>query len=75
MPAGSRTSFLPVAKAKIIRSNSNASVITYLRTEGYCTERIPTREEQSGNMGTKRSTLRFSSSPMTVLWITSYYSC
>ncbi|KAJ7400153.1 protein pxr1-like [Pitangus sulphuratus] len=33
MPAGSRPDCLPLAKAKPIRSNSNTSAITYLRTE------------------------------------------
>ncbi|KAJ7415111.1 hypothetical protein BTVI_39409 [Pitangus sulphuratus] len=33
MPVGSRMDFLPLAKAKPIRSNSSTSVITYLRTE------------------------------------------
>ncbi|KAJ7425483.1 hypothetical protein BTVI_02763 [Pitangus sulphuratus] len=33
MPASSRMDFLLLAKDKPIRSNSNASVITYLRTE------------------------------------------
>ncbi|KAJ7423966.1 hypothetical protein BTVI_08069 [Pitangus sulphuratus] len=50
MPAGSRMDFLLLAKAEPIRSNSNASVITYLRTEDYCAEEIPTREEWSENM-------------------------
>ncbi|KAJ7419512.1 hypothetical protein BTVI_25078 [Pitangus sulphuratus] len=36
MPASSRANFLPLTKAKPIRSNSNASVIPYLRTEGCC---------------------------------------
>ncbi|KAJ7415437.1 hypothetical protein BTVI_38069 [Pitangus sulphuratus] len=56
MPAGSRTDFLPLAKASPIRSNSNASVVTCLRTEGCCTEEIPVREEQSENMGTTMQT-------------------
>ncbi|KAJ7414082.1 hypothetical protein BTVI_41728 [Pitangus sulphuratus] len=34
MPASSGTVFLPLAKAKPIRSDNNASMITYLRTEG-----------------------------------------
>ncbi|KAJ7408790.1 hypothetical protein BTVI_58560 [Pitangus sulphuratus] len=38
MPAGSRTDFLPLAKAEPIRNDSNASVIAYLRTEGCCTD-------------------------------------
>ncbi|KAJ7400338.1 hypothetical protein BTVI_106358 [Pitangus sulphuratus] len=58
MPASSRTDFLPLAKAKPIRSNSNASVITYLRKESCCAERIPAREERSENIGTTRQTPR-----------------
>ncbi|KAJ7400820.1 hypothetical protein BTVI_101793 [Pitangus sulphuratus] len=49
MPAGSRMGFLPLAKAKPIRSDGNTSVIAYLRTEGCGTERIPAKEEQSEN--------------------------
>ncbi|KAJ7414071.1 hypothetical protein BTVI_41648 [Pitangus sulphuratus] len=33
MPTSSRTHFLPLAKGKPVRSDSNASVITYLRTQ------------------------------------------
>ncbi|KAJ7402050.1 hypothetical protein BTVI_89860 [Pitangus sulphuratus] len=43
MPASSRTGFLLLAKAKAIRSDSNASVTTYLRTEG-----IAQKEFQQG---------------------------
>ncbi|KAJ7396180.1 hypothetical protein BTVI_147630 [Pitangus sulphuratus] len=56
MPASSRTGFLLLAEAKPIRSDSNTSVITYLRTEGGCAERIPAREERSENMGTTMQT-------------------
>ncbi|KAJ7395246.1 hypothetical protein BTVI_156714 [Pitangus sulphuratus] len=56
MPASSRMDFLWLANAKPIRSDSNASVITYLRTEGYCEERIPARDEQSENIGTTMET-------------------
>ncbi|KAJ7425175.1 hypothetical protein BTVI_03856 [Pitangus sulphuratus] len=58
MPAGSRMDFLLLAKAKQISSNSNTSVITYLRTEYCYAEEIPAREEQSENMGTTRQTPR-----------------
>ncbi|KAJ7407714.1 hypothetical protein BTVI_62354 [Pitangus sulphuratus] len=58
MPASSRMDFLPLAKAKAIRSDRNASVVTYLRTEGCGTERIPAREEQNENMGTTMQTPR-----------------
>ncbi|KAJ7408890.1 hypothetical protein BTVI_58355 [Pitangus sulphuratus] len=34
MPASSRMDFLPLARTKPIRSNSNAPVIIYLKTEG-----------------------------------------
>ncbi|KAJ7396575.1 hypothetical protein BTVI_143870 [Pitangus sulphuratus] len=44
MPDGSRTDFLLLAKAKPIRTNSNAPVITHIRTEECCTEGIPTRK-------------------------------
>ncbi|KAJ7407705.1 hypothetical protein BTVI_62250 [Pitangus sulphuratus] len=56
MPASSRMDFLLLAKAKAIRSDSNISVITYLRTESCCAERIPAREEQSENVGTTMQT-------------------
>ncbi|KAJ7396259.1 hypothetical protein BTVI_146706 [Pitangus sulphuratus] len=59
MPDGSRMDFLPVAKAKPSRSDSNTSVITCLRTEGCCVERIPAREQQSENMGTAMQTPSF----------------
>ncbi|KAJ7408378.1 hypothetical protein BTVI_59760 [Pitangus sulphuratus] len=59
MPTGSKMDFLLLpAKAKPIRSNSNASVITYSRKEGCCAERIPARKERSENMGTTMQTAR-----------------
>ncbi|KAJ7415514.1 hypothetical protein BTVI_37893 [Pitangus sulphuratus] len=54
MPAGSRMGFLSLTKAEPIRSDSNASVITYLRTEGCCAKRTPAREERSENTGTQQ---------------------
>ncbi|KAJ7411926.1 hypothetical protein BTVI_48139 [Pitangus sulphuratus] len=48
MPAGFSTGFLLLVKAKPIRSDSNASVITYLRTEGCCEEAVTPWEAQDG---------------------------
>ncbi|KAJ7414776.1 hypothetical protein BTVI_40236 [Pitangus sulphuratus] len=52
MPTGSRTDFLLLAKAKPIRSNSNASVITYLRTKDCWAEE--NASQGRANMGTTR---------------------
>ncbi|KAJ7399005.1 hypothetical protein BTVI_119276 [Pitangus sulphuratus] len=49
MPVSSRMGFLPLTKADSIWNDSDTSVITYLRTECGCAERIPAKEEQSEN--------------------------
>ncbi|KAJ7403670.1 hypothetical protein BTVI_75688 [Pitangus sulphuratus] len=63
MPAGSRMDFLLLAKAEPIRSDSNTSVTTYLRTESCCAEEFQPGKSRVGTWEQQRKTPSFEMEP------------